>query len=152
MDGAGSDWLGAGIALKPDGGAPLVTNFPQQQYDNGVAKNDATSRRFKALTRIIKTLRNEMADNGYAVAEPIASFLWRCLVWNWPTANFDAPSWREMAIRFLAQLYHSTTTDQGCSHWMEENNIKRLFGSHNNWTREQVNAFASAAYFYIGGQ
>jgi hypothetical protein len=140
-----------GIALKPDDGGPLVTNFPQQQYDNGVAKNDATRRRFKALTRIIKTLRNEMADGGYTAADPIASFLVESLVWNWPNANFDAPSWREMALRFLGWLYVSTDSDQGCSSWMEENNIKRLFGPHNSWTRAEVNLFASAGYFYIGG-
>jgi hypothetical protein len=151
------DSLGAiryykGIALNPDGGAPLVTNFPQQQYDNGVSKNDGTSRRFKALTRIVKALRNEMADNGNTTAKAMPSFLLECLVWNWPSTKFDASNWRDMALKFFTDAWNATRTAEGCAHWMEENNIKKLFGAHNSWTREQVNAFAAAAYGYIGGK
>ncbi len=64
-----------GTALVTDREGERVTNFPKQQYDNGVAKNESTGRRFKPLVRVVKKLRNEMDDAGIAEAGPIASFL-----------------------------------------------------------------------------
>jgi len=37
--------------------------------------NEATGRRFKGVTRILKRLRNEMADEGYEAAKSIPSYL-----------------------------------------------------------------------------
>ena len=71
-----------GTALIADDTGRLVTNFPRQQYDNGVAKNDATDRRFKRAVRIVKKLSHEMEDAGVASARPIASFLIESLIWN----------------------------------------------------------------------
>ena len=51
-------------------------------------KNDATGRRFKAVVRILKRLRNEMVDNGHKVAGPIPSYLIECLIWNVPNEGF----------------------------------------------------------------
>jgi len=119
-----------GVALVPDGSGSYITNFPDQQHANNVAKNTETSCRFRALTRIIKTLRNEMKENGYAVAEPIPSYLIECLVWNWPSPEFDAASWYEMALRFLWATMNSTFFEQQSAQLMEENNIKTLFGPH----------------------
>lgn len=67
-------FLNLGTAMLSDDGQ-FITNFPRQQYDNGVAKHDATRRRFKRQVRIQKNLHNEMEKNGYRVAEPIKSFL-----------------------------------------------------------------------------
>ena len=140
----------SGTALLTDRAQLLVTNFPQWQYDNGVAKNEATGRRFKALVRIIKRLRNEMEAQGYAVARQMASFLIESLVWNWPPELFSTlPSWAGTTRAFLVWLWGGTRTDAECATWMEENGIKQLFGPHNEWTREQANSFALAAYTYI---
>lgn len=131
----------------------LLTNFPQQQYDNGVAKNEETGRRFKALVRIVKNLRDEMLEVDFAEAEPIASFLIESLVWNWPSEAFNRQtSFTSMVDEFLAWVCASTQTDLECALWLEENGIKPLFGASSSWTREQVNSFASAAYGYIRNQ
>ena len=53
-----------GTALIADDTRRRITNFPQQQYDNGVAKNEATNRRFKRAVRIVKKLSHEMEDAG----------------------------------------------------------------------------------------
>jgi hypothetical protein len=45
-----------------------ITNFPRQHYDAGCAKNDRTGRRYKRVVRILKRLRNHMADNPAAPA------------------------------------------------------------------------------------
>ena len=70
----------AGVALIPDKGG-RVENFPERllddwpstplHYENGVSKNTATERRFKGIVRILKKLRNEMADAGNTTAKSI---------------------------------------------------------------------------------
>lgn len=141
-----------GTGLRTDDEGKLVTNFPEQQYDNGVVKNDATDRRFKALVRVIKNLRNEMGDAGIVAAEPIASFLIESLVWNWPNEMFDQSSWVSMVKAFLAFIWVATKTEEDCRHWTEINGIKSLFGSHNEWNYHQVHVFAEVAYTYIDSQ
>ncbi len=144
-----------GTALIPDKEGRRITNFPDQQYANGVAKNDATNRRFKALVRIIKKLRNEMADARIPAAEPMASFLIESLVWNWPSELFAATdSWTATAKGFLSYIWDATRPGMEVltQHWRETNNIKSIFGPSSAWTREQVNAFTLAAYGYVDGR
>jgi hypothetical protein len=57
----------SGTRLWPDSGGKII-NWPQQNYDNGVAKNSRTGRSWKSLVRIVNRVRNEMADNGIAAA------------------------------------------------------------------------------------
>jgi hypothetical protein len=70
----------SGVELQPDNGQPpKVINWPEQHYENGVAKNNATSRRYKAAARIIKNIKNEMSESGIAVPASIIGFLIECL-------------------------------------------------------------------------
>src|SRR5207248_9320601 len=39
----------SGTAFVPENTGEVIHNWPQQNYDNGVAKNEATHRRFKAV-------------------------------------------------------------------------------------------------------
>jgi hypothetical protein len=55
----------SGVEMMPDDyDPPRVKNWPEQHYENGVSKNDATSRRYKRVVRILKKLSNEMASNN----------------------------------------------------------------------------------------
>lgn len=152
FDDSGKLWYHLGTALITDREQRRITNFPEQQYDNGIAKNNATGRRFKALVRIIKKLRNEMDDVGIQEAGPMASFLLESLVWNWPDELFKQPSYTSMVKAFLVFVWEGTETETTCSTWKEENGIKYLFGAHNEWTRQRVHDFAQAAYGYIEAQ
>jgi hypothetical protein len=58
----------SGTELHPDGGGKII-NWPVQNYDNGVAKNDRTGRQFKAVTRMLKRLRYELIDSGISIAK-----------------------------------------------------------------------------------
>jgi hypothetical protein len=127
-----------------------IINWPQQQYDNGVAKNKATGGRFKRITRVVKRLRNEMAERGIAAAEPLASYLIECLVWNVPNDGFGHDAYAADVSYALAHLYNATKTADGCSEWGEINELKYLFRSGQPWTREQANAFVLAAWQYVG--
>ena len=149
-----TDWSGAlryyeGTALIADDTGCQITNFPQQQYDNGVAKNDATGRRFKKAVRIVKKLSHEMADSGVASARAMPSFLIESLIWNTPDAHFNTLFLRDMTQGVLAFLWEHTRDDATCSAWTEENRIKLLFHGSQSWTRAQANQFLYDAWNYV---
>jgi hypothetical protein len=125
-----------------------IVNYPQQHYDNGVAKNDATARRFKALARILKRLRYEMAGADKPAAKAVQSYLIECLVWNVPTPLFGAATLREDLVAALAHMWAALENDQKCADWKEVNGIKPLFGAGQPWTREQARAFVLEVWTY----
>lgn len=152
--------LHVGTAFMADG--RRIVNFPQQHYDNGVAKNTATGRRFKAITRVLKRLRYEMLnDYVYAAAAAgVQSFEIESMVWNVPdpllggatsplfASLIPDPGIREPLKQVLHHLYAGTATDQACAGWKEVNGIKPLFGSGQPWTREAARTFIAAAWAY----
>ena len=113
-----------GTALLTDREGRRVTNFPKQQYDNGVAKNNATGRRYKALVRILKCLKNEMDDIGIEAASPMPSFLVESLVYNVLNDRFQHPTYVEDVLAVLAFLYAGTEDDASCSAWTESNGFE----------------------------
>jgi hypothetical protein len=63
------------VELRPDNaGSFNVINWPEHHYENGNAKNNRTTRSYRALVRILKNLRNEMDDSGMQAAAPIIGF------------------------------------------------------------------------------
>jgi hypothetical protein len=140
-----------GSELHPDSGGSIV-NWPRQNYTNGVAKNDATGRRFKAVTRIMKRLRNEMLEEGNKVAKPIPSYLLECLVWNVPNDGFQHETLKADVRYAIAHLWNETRLDDTCKEWGEVNELKYLFSNRQAWTRPEVNTFLQAAWDYIGFQ
>jgi hypothetical protein len=141
----------SGVQMLTDKGRSII-NWPEQHYENGVNKNTLTSRRYKRGVRILKTLRNEMAEAGISAAEPIPSFLIECLVWNAPNGAFDYDSYKRMMREVLAHLFNSTLADERCNEWGEVSELKYLFRGTQPWTREKAHAFLSAAWDYVGYQ
>lgn len=139
----------SGVEFRPDSGGRVI-NWPEQHYDNGVSKNTATSRRFKALARIIKSLCNYMDDQGVVIAKSIPGFLIECLVWNVPNDNFGHYTYVDDMRSCLAHLFNNTMTDDKCNEWGEVSDLKYLFRGPQKWTREQTHNFISSAWDYIG--
>jgi len=139
----------SGIEFRPDNGGRII-NWPQQHYDNGVWKNNATSRRFKRIVRILKRLRNEMAAGGVQEADPIPSFLIECLVWNVPNDGFGHTTLTADVRHALAHTFNETLNDERCHEWGEISELKYLFRQSQAWTREQAHAFLGAAWDYVG--
>jgi hypothetical protein len=105
-----------GVELRPTSGQPLrIINWPEQHYQNGNAKNDRTGRRYRALVRILKSLRCEMEDDSIAAATPITSFLCECLIWNVPDSHFGNSTYGEDLKSALAYLYVNTEKDALCN-------------------------------------
>jgi hypothetical protein len=107
----------------------VIINWPRQNYENGVEKNATTGRRFKALVRILKRLRNEMLANGHQEAGPIPSYLIECLVWNVPNEGFGHDAYRDDVRYALAHLWNETRSDDTCSEWGGDQRTEILFSS-----------------------
>jgi hypothetical protein len=145
----GSDHFYRGVAFLPDGGN-TIKNWPQQTYDNGISRNDATGRRYKRMIRILKRLRNKMQNDNVPEASNIASFLIECLVWNAPVSAFQHDTYAEDVRQVIIEVWNPTKTDETCSKWVEVNELKWLFRPSQPWTRQQAHQFMHAAWNYIG--
>lgn len=139
----------SGVQMLTDKGKSII-NWPEQHYRNGVDKNTVTARRYKRAARILKTLRNEIAEAGIGAANPVPSFLVECLVWNAPNSAFNHESYRSMMRAVLAELFNGTMTDRPCGEWGEVSELKYLFRSVQPWTRSQAHEFLGAAWDYVG--
>ncbi len=144
----GGYYYTSGTELRPDNTAQVI-NWPQQNYDNGVAKNDATGTRFKSVVRILKRQRNKMDEERVAAAKPISSFLIECLVWNVPDDRFGHDTYSADVRSGLAYLFNNTMKWEDCKEWGEINELKYLFRASQPWTIEQAHAFLSAAWDYL---
>ena len=139
-----------GTEFKPDDSQRQIVNWPDQQYDNGVAKNAATAQRFKGVVRALKSLRNEMAEAGIDEAKPISSFLIESLVYNVPNDLLSGEAYARNIQDTLLRIYVATEKDELCREWREVSERKYLFHSLQPWTRAQVRAFAQACWHYVG--
>lgn len=137
-----------GTAFLPDNGGWRVENWPRHNYDNGVAKNQATAERFKAFVRVLKRLREEMAMHGIAAAQGVPSFQLESLVYNAPNSLFGHTSYVDEVRELLLYILVGTATDAGCSQWVEVNERKFLFRG-GPWPREKAHAFFLAAWVYL---
>jgi hypothetical protein len=141
----------SGVEMIPDDySPPMVRNWPEQHYDNGVNKNTNTNRRYKRVVRILKSLSNEMSSNGIQSAKDAPSFLVECLVWNSPNECFQYSAFKPMVRSVLAHLFNNTMKDADCSEWGEVSELKYLFRSSQPWTRSGAHQFISDAWDYIG--
>jgi len=138
-----------GVRFITDSGK-TITNFPQQSLVNGIAKNNATSRRYKQLVRIMKNLRNEMQEKKIESANNFASFLIESILWNISDSCYSSSSLYECVERVTSQAWYNLYAEDRCRDWMEVNNVKRLFGWDQPWTRQQAEAFLWDARQYIG--
>jgi hypothetical protein len=144
-----SHYYHSGVAFLPDRGN-MVINWPQQTYDNGVARNNATGRRYKRVIRILKRLRNAMQEDKINLAQGIQSFLIECLVWNAPVISFQYDTYTANVRDVLANVYNTMLNEEACSEWGEVNELKYLFRPSQPWTRQQARNFFDAAWNYIG--
>ena len=141
----------SGVEMIPDNySPPRIKNWPDQHYQNGVNKNAQTLKRFKRITRILKSLSNEMTSNGIKSAKNTPSFLVECLVFNASSRCFDSSSFKQMVRSVLAELFNNTLSDENCSEWGEVNELKYLFRASQPWTRQGAQQFLSDSWDYIG--
>jgi hypothetical protein len=126
-------------------------NFPQQQLDQGRAKNSRTNQRFKQAVRVLKRVENAMVGDN--VHREVPSFLVECLVYNCPDRLLTPYSWSDRIRGLLVHIWDATQGDaEPGAHelWLEVNESKYLFGTHQSWTRGDARDFSKAAWNYLG--
>jgi len=136
-----------GVELRPDSGGRIV-NWPEQHYDNGVAKNTATGRAFKGCVRILK--RTAVALDEAKRAGSVPGFLIECLTFNVPDSHFSHNTWGGVLRAVLPYQYQATKQEDTCAKWTEVSRLKWLFGPHQRWTPQQANDFTVAAWQLLG--
>lgn len=150
----------AGVALLTDNDSRRIENYPERlidywpptplHYENGISKNNSTSRRFKGMVRILKKLRIELEDAGNAAASAVPGYLLECLVWNAPDWCFSHPSWEDRVQSVLRFLWQNTNNATLCDKWCEVDDIKYLFHALQPWTRGKAHGFIDVAWDYVG--
>lgn len=150
IDGRGNLTSVCGTRLRPDKGTD-VTNWPQQQLENGIKKNNATNHRYKFMVRALKRLETELVKEGL-LKDELPSFLIECLVYNVPDDSFNHTTYMDEMRAVLANIFNATLSDEKCKEWVEVNWRKYLFRSSQPWTRSQAHALADAAWNRLGYQ
>lgn len=146
------DYVGAqghiGSRLYPRNGGH-IDNWPQQHYDNGVAKNRRTKKRFKAIIRCLKRLENEMVEQSI-ISAPIPGYLIECLIWNAPDSCFGHTRLLDDLRTVFRSLWTPLASDADCKDWGEINELKYLFRGGQKWTRRDAFNFVDKAWDTVG--
>lgn len=136
-----------GTQLFPDRGFRIV-NWPQQQLDQGTAKNNATSRRYKRIVRCLKNLENELCEKGLIKEAP--GYFAECLVYNVPNEYFNHTTYLADMRAVLAHLFNSTIRQEDCADFVEVNGLKWLFRSSPRLTWQDAHRLVAAGWDYMG--
>lgn len=144
-----SDEYREGTKIFPKSGTSIV-NHPQQNLDNGRAKNNRTDHYYKKVVRILKRTSNSMAASGHHRSVP--SFLVESLAYNCPDDLFLLPTWSTTVKQVISRIWEGTQGDiepSDSERWVEVNECKYLFHSAQKWTRKDARDFAYASWNYL---
>ena len=96
-----------GIEIKPDSGGSII-NYPELHIKNGIKKNKNTDYKFKRHVRIIKGMKEDMKNCGYAIPKSVSSFGLESLLWNIPDEVYGKYfSYRYVFEELVDYLYNN---------------------------------------------
>jgi hypothetical protein len=145
--GENGEIIADGIEFYSDDGRKY-DSFPEQHYENGVAKNDRTRRMYKRVVRILKNVRGALVDRGELEEKSMPSFFIECLTYNAvPDSVFLSNTYRGATEQVIKALWEATDPGRN-PRLVEVNGLKWLFDQVR--TPEQARAFLGAAYKFIG--
>ncbi len=138
-----------GIGLITDDNQTIYS-YPEQHYDNGIAKNESTSRRFKSVVRIFKNLRNDLKDKGLLRGGDMPSFFIECLIWNVPPDTFAGDrSYRDIALAVLDKVYDDMDNANVANDYAEVSDLKWLFRGNTPRTPARARDFMLQAWSHV---
>lgn len=114
-----------GIEIRPDSGGRII-NYPEQHIKLGVTKNKVTKYNFKKCVRIIKGMREDMAENGCSISSKISSFGLESLLWNVDESAYTKYS-SILRYTFDEVVCFLKNDFSNFSKYTEANGIKQLF-------------------------
>lgn len=103
-----------------------VDNYPKQNYDNSVAKNTATGRRYKEIVRCVKRLVGELYDDR-AIPRDYPGYLIECLVFNVPNDRFGHTRRYDDMQGVFRYLWNGLKDEGVYLGWHEPSMLKMLF-------------------------
>ncbi|MFF7888704.1 hypothetical protein ACH40F_47955 [Streptomyces sp. NPDC020794] len=125
-----------------------IVNWPDQQLQNGRAKNTRTGRRYKFVVRVLKTVENHLADQG--VIKPLPSYFSECLVYNVPDCVLTTGDFDDAVRNSLVHLAHDLNYWFGeFRRMVEPNELKKVFGEDQKWTARDGRELVQAAQTYL---
>lgn len=139
----------SGVAFLTDYPSVRVGSFPNQHYQKGVEKNDATNGAYKATVRVLKNLRNEMVDKGLYPADAMPSFFIECLVWNVPNSYFQNDTYREDARSVALKIWSDMRDPEKANNYAEVCDLHWLFRGSTKRTPAQAENFMLKAWSYL---
>jgi len=137
-----------GIGLLPDKGN-RINSFPEQHYDNGVAKSKSTNGAYKDIVRILKRTRNELIDSDTLTKDSMPSFFLECLVWNLHDLHFQHATYRDMTSTVIARIWQDMKDFNTHNAYAEVSDLKWLFRGKSLWTPDQAKTFMEHAWNYF---
>lgn len=121
-----------------------VDNFPKQNYENGVAKNDATSRRYKENVRCIKRLVGELYDDR-VISRDYPGYLLESLVYNVPNPRFGHDRRYDDIQSAFGYLWNGLQDESVYLAWREPSELLMLFrGRADRIPRNALNVIEKA--------
>jgi hypothetical protein len=114
-----------GHRLYPKSGG-CVDNYPKQNYDNGVTKNNATRRRYKEIVRCVKRLVRELYDDG-VIPRDYPGYLLECLVYNAPNGCFGHTRRYDDMQAVFRHLWQGLHDSDVYETWTEPSELLMLF-------------------------
>jgi hypothetical protein len=94
-------------------------------------------------------LRFYLIKKEVKAADPVASYLIECLLYNVPDSIFGGDSYKDNVQNALLTCFSATKSEENCAKWLEVNEIKYLFHPTQPWTRQQAYDFVLAAWSYV---
>lgn len=135
----------AGMTFWTQEGSRQIINFPKLHYENGVSKNSDTDGRFKPTVRMFKHARSYMIDHGQIDKDLAPSYFVECLIYNAPSALFDASvdiTYGSIILYFWALNEKGELADLQC-----QNHQLPLFGNRpDQWKLSDGQTFISALW------
>lgn len=139
-----------GIAFQSKEGGSWIINYPDKNYENLTDKNVTTNGKLKDTIRIVKRIRNLMANAGGWSIDRSPSFYVECLIWNAPTRLFSGTH-ADIVFHVLTYLYSDLMEKkhtEALKSYKQTNNIFFLF--HNDfWNVDDAIEFIEKIWNFI---
>lgn len=128
-----------------------LVNWPQQQLENGNAKNGRlrTNGKYKQFARALKNGENALVAAGKMNEKP--SYFIECLAYNVPDADlahgYTTSAWFRWALVWLYENLQPGIFDP--EKWVEPNELKYLLHPTQKWTVEDARELVLKLYQHL---
>ncbi len=116
-----------------------VVSYPQQHYERGLKKEEATNKRYKRDIRMFKAARNYLVENNSIGKDTAPSYFIECLLYNVPNGLYKPK---------LAKSYEGIVdylSDADFQRFKCQNGKRDLFGSSPDlWSLRKAHRFIRA--------